>query len=65
MVARICNKLNTVLEQCVHSIIHTVLEQCSKYFRTVNGVAPPFLMSPSRDRYVTGTTSLLYVKMRN
>ena len=38
MVARIYNKLNTVLEQCVHPL-HTVLEQCSKYFRTVNGAA--------------------------
>ena len=40
MVARIYNNLNTVLEQCVHSITYTVLEQCSKYFRTVNGAAP-------------------------
>ena len=38
MVALIYNKLNTVLEQCVHPL-HTVLEQCSKYFRTVNGAA--------------------------
>ena len=37
MVARIYNKLNPVLEQCVHSI--TVLEQCSKYSRTLNGEA--------------------------
>ena len=45
----IYNKLDTVLEQCVHSIIHTVLEQCSKYFRTVNGASPrlvPIMRDP-------------------
>ena len=42
MVARIYNKLNVVivLEDSVCIPLHTVLEQCSKYFRTVNGAAP-------------------------
>ena len=43
MVARIYDKLNTVLEQCVHSIcfrtVCALTEQCSKYSRTVNGAA--------------------------
>ena len=38
MVSRIYYKLNTVLEQCVHSNAQ-ILEQCSKYSRTVNGAA--------------------------
>ena len=36
MVARIYNKLNTA-QNSVCTPLHTVLEQCSKYFRTVNG----------------------------
>ena len=60
MVARLYNKLNTVLEQCVHSSVctplHTVLEQCSKDFRTVNGAAPNFKVGAARTQHVTRLT---------
>ena len=43
MVARIYNELNTARNSVCTPMtpLHTVLEQCSKYFRTVNWSSPP------------------------